>query len=86
MPASTHRKLLRDIETGNFVATDGGWTSDERKAMELQSPFQIARLGLGGSRNLEIVIKFADGSPDRAFPLGAQWLTPAPRRSDRLGR
>jgi len=68
------KKLLRDAETGHFAAPDGSWTSNESLALNLQSPFDINRLRHhSGTRKLELLIKFADGSPARSFCLN--WPT-----------
>jgi hypothetical protein len=61
---------VRDAISGCFIAADGSWTDDEASAMNVQNPFDITRLrDQSGARKLELVIKFADGSPTRSFYL-----------------
>lgn len=64
-----YRQLLRDIRTGEFLATRGIWTADERQAENWVSACRILELcHEHRERKLELVLK-TPGEPDRSMAL-----------------
>ena len=64
-----YKQLLRDIRTGEFLATSGIWTVDEEEAVNWVSASRILELcHEHPDRKLELVLK-TPGEPDLAVAL-----------------
>lgn len=68
-----YKQLLRDIRTGEFLATRGIWTADEKEAVNWVSACRILELcHEHRDRKLELVLK-TPGEADRSVALATAW-------------